>query len=62
MSFDFLHFFLSLPITVYVPVRDAAADSYRYHYLNHYTIFGAGYKASAMSIMKSLISKYGSQD
>ncbi|OIW27703.1 Ketosamine-3-kinase [Coniochaeta ligniaria NRRL 30616] len=31
-----------------------------YHYLNHYAIFGGGYKSSAMSIMKSLISKYGS--
>ncbi|KAL7918617.1 Ketosamine-3-kinase [Trichoderma austrokoningii] len=31
-----------------------------YHHLNHYAIFGSGYRAGAMSIMKELMSKYGS--
>ncbi|KAL8792664.1 MAG: hypothetical protein Q9195_004724 [Heterodermia aff. obscurata] len=33
-----------------------------YHHLNHYAIFGGGYKGGAMSIMKDLIRKYGSKD
>jgi hypothetical protein len=32
----------------------------RYHHLNHYAIFGTGYRGGAMSIMKKLVSKYGS--
>ncbi|EHK26638.1 uncharacterized protein TRIVIDRAFT_50212 [Trichoderma virens Gv29-8] len=31
-----------------------------YHHLNHYSIFGTGYRGGAMSIMKKLTSKYGS--
>jgi len=31
-----------------------------YHHLNHFAIFGGGYRSGAMSIMKRLISKYGS--
>ncbi|KAL6879565.1 fructosamine kinase [Trichoderma longibrachiatum] len=31
-----------------------------YHHLNHYSIFGSGYRGGAMSIMKKLVSKYGS--
>ncbi|TPX09960.1 uncharacterized protein E0L32_008807 [Thyridium curvatum] len=31
----------------------------RYHQLNHWALFGSGYKNSAMSIMKRLIDKYG---
>ncbi|PTB57276.1 hypothetical protein M431DRAFT_491504 [Trichoderma harzianum CBS 226.95] len=31
-----------------------------YHHLNHYSIFGTGYRGGAMSIMKKLVSKYGS--
>ncbi|KAI9896202.1 hypothetical protein N3K66_008374 [Trichothecium roseum] len=31
-----------------------------YHHLNHYAIFGEGYRGGAMSIMRHLISKYGS--
>ncbi|KAF3917194.1 Ketosamine-3-kinase [Dactylellina cionopaga] len=31
-----------------------------YHTLNHYALFGGGYKESAMRIMKDLIRKYGS--
>ncbi|KAM0248674.1 hypothetical protein ACHAQJ_009348 [Trichoderma viride] len=31
-----------------------------YHHLNHYAIFGTGYRGGAMSIMKKLVSKYGS--
>ncbi|KAH7320258.1 fructosamine kinase [Stachybotrys elegans] len=30
-----------------------------YHHLNHFAIFGGGYRGGAMSIMKRLISKYG---
>ncbi|PKS06990.1 hypothetical protein jhhlp_005587 [Lomentospora prolificans] len=30
-----------------------------YHHLNHTALFGGGYRGSAMSIMKKLISKYG---
>ncbi|KAH6851320.1 Fructosamine/Ketosamine-3-kinase [Chaetomium sp. MPI-CAGE-AT-0009] len=30
-----------------------------YHHLNHYALFGAGYRSGAMSIMQKLISKYG---
>ena len=33
-----------------------------YHHLNHYAIFGGGYKGGAMSIMRHLIRKYGSKD
>ncbi|KAI0479310.1 fructosamine kinase [Xylariaceae sp. FL0804] len=30
-----------------------------YHHLNHWALFGGGYRGGAMSIMKKLISKYG---
>ncbi|KAK1761503.1 fructosamine kinase, partial [Echria macrotheca] len=30
-----------------------------YHHLNHFALFGGGYRNGAMSIMKRLISKYG---
>ncbi|KAH6656336.1 fructosamine kinase [Truncatella angustata] len=30
-----------------------------YHHLNHWAMFGGGYKSGAMNIMKKLISKYG---
>ncbi|KAL2214152.1 fructosamine kinase [Sarocladium strictum] len=30
-----------------------------YHHLNHYSMFGGGYRGGAMSIMKKLITKYG---
>ncbi|KAI1846478.1 hypothetical protein JX265_004998 [Neoarthrinium moseri] len=30
-----------------------------YHHLNHWAMFGGGYRGGAMSIMKKLISKYG---
>ncbi|KAK4122514.1 Ketosamine-3-kinase [Parathielavia appendiculata] len=30
-----------------------------YHHLNHYALFGRGYRSGAMSIMRKLISKYG---
>jgi len=36
-----------------------ADDRDRYHHLNHYALFGGGYKGGAMSIMEKLISKYG---
>ncbi|PNS19627.1 Mediator of RNA polymerase II transcription subunit 19 [Sphaceloma murrayae] len=32
-----------------------------YHHLNHYALFGGGYKSSAVGIMKRLLSKYGSE-
>ncbi|KAK4455422.1 fructosamine kinase [Podospora aff. communis PSN243] len=31
-----------------------------YHHLNHFALFGGGYRGGAMSIMRKLISKYGS--
>lgn len=30
----------------------------RYHYLNHYALFGGGYRSSAVDIMKRLAGKY----
>ncbi|KAF2007566.1 Ketosamine-3-kinase [Amniculicola lignicola CBS 123094] len=30
-----------------------------YHHLNHYAMFGGGYRSSAVSIMRGLIKKYG---
>ncbi|KAF2820085.1 Ketosamine-3-kinase [Ophiobolus disseminans] len=30
-----------------------------YHHLNHYAMFGGGYKSGAVSIMKALVKKYG---
>ncbi|KAK3314822.1 Fructosamine/Ketosamine-3-kinase [Apodospora peruviana] len=30
-----------------------------YHHLNHFALFGGGYRGGAMSIMKKLIAKYG---
>jgi len=30
-----------------------------YHHLNHYSIFGGGYKSGAMSILSGLLKKYG---
>ncbi|KAF2275866.1 Ketosamine-3-kinase [Westerdykella ornata] len=30
-----------------------------YHHLNHYALFGGGYRSGAVSIMKSLVKKYG---
>lgn len=32
---------------------------FRYHHLNHFAMFGGGYRGGAMSIMRKLISKYG---
>jgi protein-ribulosamine 3-kinase len=32
---------------------------YRYHQLNHYSLFGGGYKRGAMKIMEKLIKDYG---
>lgn len=31
----------------------------RYHHLNHYSIFGGGYRGSAVRIMEELVRKYG---
>ncbi|KAG5917637.1 hypothetical protein E4U42_007170 [Claviceps africana] len=33
-----------------------------YHHLNHFAMFGGGYRAGAMSIMKRLMAKYGQLD
>ena len=33
---------------------ERGADVRRYHHLNHYAIFGGGYKSSAVSIMREL--------
>jgi protein-ribulosamine 3-kinase len=30
-----------------------------YHHLNHFALFGGGYRSGAMSIMKRLLAKYG---
>ncbi|KAF2240444.1 Ketosamine-3-kinase [Trematosphaeria pertusa] len=30
-----------------------------YHHMNHYALFGGGYRSGAISIMKSLVRKYG---
>lgn len=38
------------------------ANEDRYHHLNHYAIFGVGYKGGAVSIMKKLVKKYGDWD
>lgn len=35
-----------------------ANEDTRYHHLNHFAMFGGGYRGGAMSIMKRLISKY----
>jgi fructosamine-3-kinase len=39
--------------------RKHADELPRYHHLNHYAIFGGGYKMGATSIMRSLLQKYG---
>ena len=39
--------------------REMRLMANRYHHLNHYSIFGGGYKGGAVSIMESLIEKYG---
>jgi protein-ribulosamine 3-kinase len=39
--------------------RGDEADCRRYHHLNHYAIFGGGYKGGAIAIMKELVRKYG---
>lgn len=36
-----------------------ALTNNRYHHLNHYAIFGSGYKGGAIKIMRSLLKKYG---
>lgn len=33
----------------------------RYHHLNHWAMFGGGYRGGALSIMKKLIAKYGKE-
>jgi fructosamine-3-kinase len=38
-------------------VGDANED--RYHHLNHFAIFGGGYRGSAVRIMDRLIKKFG---
>lgn len=36
-----------------------ADDTGRYHHLNHFAMFGGGYRSGAMSLMKKLTAKYG---
>lgn len=31
----------------------------RYHHLNHYAMFGGGYRGGAVSIMRDLTRRYG---
>jgi protein-ribulosamine 3-kinase len=38
--------------------RTALIDT-RYHHLNHYSIFGGGYRGGAVRIMESLLKKFG---
>ncbi len=33
----------------------------RYHHLNHYSIFGGGYRGGAVRIMESLLKKFGDE-
>ncbi|KJX99190.1 fructosamine-3-kinase like protein [Zymoseptoria brevis] len=33
-----------------------------YHHLNHYAMFGGGYRSGALGIMRSLVEKYGSDE
>lgn len=40
-------------------VKNQADTCGRYHHLNHYAMFGGGYKSGAMRIMKNLIEKFG---
>ena len=35
------------------------SDSVSYHHLNHFSLFGGGYRGGAVSIMKTLLTKYG---
>lgn len=54
----------AIPLVCFRPVRFKACELglltlARYHHLNHYAIFGGGYRSGAMSIMRKLISKYG---
>jgi protein-ribulosamine 3-kinase len=44
------------PVTEY---EDRVALYESYHHLNHYAIFGGGYKSGAMKILKGLLRKYG---
>lgn len=39
--------------------EDRVALYQSYHQLNHYSIFGGGYKSGAMSILRRLLKKYG---
>ncbi|GAB0136253.1 hypothetical protein EsDP_00004562 [Epichloe bromicola] len=39
--------------------EDRVAMYELYHHLNHFAMFGGGYRGGAMSIMKKLIAKYG---
>ena len=39
--------------------QDRVALYESYHHLNHYSMFGPGYKSGAMSILKRLLKKYG---
>jgi len=50
-----------------IKVKDEPREEYEdrvalyelYHHLNHYAMFGGGYKGGAVSIMKKLTKKYG---
>ena len=33
-----------------------------YHHLNHFAMFGGGYRGGAVSMIKTLLQKYGGQD
>jgi hypothetical protein len=51
-----------LPADLFLVYCDEGLLTYwlcSYHYLNHYALFGGGYRGSAMSILRKLIAKYG---
>ena len=35
---------------------------YRYHHMNHFTMFGGSYRSGAVRIMEGLLNKYGIED
>lgn len=40
-------------------LSEELTTGFRYHHLNHFSIFGSGYRGGAVSIMQQLIAKYG---
>lgn len=53
--------FLKLSADFVCLFADLISLKCRYHYLNHYAIFGGGYRGTAMSIMKKLYRNHGTK-